>query len=179
MMSSPDPLATDRPLTLVLVGPMAAGKTSVGRKVARLLDVPFVDTDKRIAAEHGPIPEIFAAHGERRFRQLERAAVTTAIDEGGVVSLGGGAVTDAGTRALLGEHPVVYLTVSAEAVANRIRGAGRPLLAGDDDPLERWKTIFAQRREWYEQVADLTVDTSRRPMRRLAEEIAAWRKEQG
>lgn len=173
MMSSPD-----HPLTLVLVGPMAAGKTSVGRKVARLLEVPFSDTDKRIAAEHGPIPQIFAEHGEPHFRNLERAAVGAAIADGGVVSLGGGAVTDAETRALLKQHPVVFLTVTADAVARRIRGAGRPLLAGEDDPIARWRTIFDQRRGWYEEVADLTVDTSRRPMRTLAEEIAAWRKEQ-
>ncbi|WP_309082489.1 shikimate kinase [Microbacterium sp.] len=172
-MSSAEP-----PLTLVLVGPMAAGKTSVGRKVARLLSVPFIDTDKRIAAEHGPIPQIFAERGEQHFRELERAAVAAAIAEGGVVSLGGGAVTDAGTRALLAQHPVVFLTVDADVVAHRIRGAGRPLLDGEEDPVERWRTIFAQRRDWYEQVADLTVDTSRRPMRQLAEQIAAWRKEQ-
>ena len=173
MMSS-----SEHPLTLVLVGPMAAGKTSVGRKVARLLDVPFTDTDKRVAAAHGPIPAIFAEHGESRFRDLEREAVAVAIAEGGVVSLGGGAVIDAGTRALLHRHPVVFLTVSADAVERRIGGAGRPLLAGEDDPLERWKTIFDQRRGWYEEVADLTVDTSRRPMRALAEEIAAWRRKQ-
>ena len=173
MMSS-----SDHPLTLVLVGPMAAGKTSVGRKVARLLDVPFIDTDKRIAAEHGPIPEIFAAHGEPRFRELEREAVATAVAEGGVVSLGGGAVTDADTRALLHRHPVVFLTVTAEAVERRITGSSRPLLAGEENPMERWRTIFDQRRSWYEEVADLTVDTSRRPMRALAEEIAAWRRKQ-
>lgn len=172
MMSSPE-----HPLTLVLVGPMAAGKTSVGRKVARMLDVAFIDTDKRIAAEHGPIPEIFAEHGEARFRELEREAVATAVAEGGVVSLGGGAVTDADTRALLHRHPVVFLTVTAEAVERRITGSGRPLLAGDD-PVARWRTIFDQRRGWYKEVADLTVDTSRRPMRALAEEIAAWRRKQ-
>ncbi len=173
MMSSPE-----QPLTLVLIGPMAAGKTSIGRKVARLLEVPFIDTDKRVAAEHGPIPQIFAEHGEQRFRELEREAVAAAVAEGGVVSLGGGAVTDAGTRALLARHPVVFLTVDADAVAHRIRGAGRPLLAGEQDPVERWSAIFAERRNWYEQLADLTVDTSRRPMRLLAEEIATWRKEQ-
>ncbi|WP_344820078.1 shikimate kinase [Microbacterium soli] len=171
-MSSPEPS------TLVLVGPMAAGKTSVGRKVARLLKVPFIDTDKRVAAAHGPIPQIFAEHGEVRFRELEHAAVAEALAEGGVVSLGGGAVTDAGTRLLLTRHPVVFLTVDAEAVAHRIAGPGRPLLAGETDPLERWQTIFDARRAWYEQVADLTVDTSRTPMRALAERIAAWRKEQ-
>lgn len=176
MMSSPE--RPDPPLTLVLVGPMAAGKTSVGRRVARLLEVPFVDTDKRIAAQHGPIPQIFAEHGEPYFRALERDAVAAAVAEGGVVSLGGGAVTDAGTRTLLARHPVAFLTVSPESVARRITGSGRPLLAGEGDPVERWRTIFDERRSWYEEVADLTVDTSHRPMRMLAEEIAAWRKEQ-
>ena len=176
MMSSPE--RSDTSLTLVLVGPMAAGKTSVGRRVARLLEVLFIDTDKRIAAEHGPIPQIFAEHGEPYFRALEREAVAAAVAEGGVVSLGGGAVTDAGTRTLLAQHPVLFLTVSAESVARRIAGAGRPLLSGEADPVERWRTIFAERRSWYEEVADLTVDTSHRPMRMLAEEIAAWRKEQ-
>jgi len=170
--------SSDRPLTLVLVGPMAAGKTSVGRKVARLLEVPFTDTDKRIAAAHGPIPAIFEAHGEPHFRELERDAVAAAVAEGGVVSLGGGAVADAGTRALLHGHPVVFLTVTADAVERRIGSGGRPLLAGEDDPVQRWRQIFDQRRGWYEEVADLTVDTSRRPMRALAEEIAAWRRNQ-
>lgn len=172
-MSSPD-----TPLTLVLVGPMAAGKTSIGRKVARMLQVRFIDTDKRIAAEHGPIPEIFAAHGEAHFRDLERTAVADAVAEGGVISLGGGAVTDEGTRRLLAAQPVVFLTVSEAAVADRLRGAGRPLLADEADPVQRWRDIFERRRAWYEEVADLTVDTSRRPMRTLAEEITAWRKEQ-
>lgn len=165
------------PLTLVLVGPMAAGKTSVGRRVARRLGVAFVDTDKRIAAEHGPITQIFAEQGEARFREVERAAVATALTEGGVISLGGGAVTDVGTRDLLKRHPVVFLTVSEEAVADRIRGGSRPLLAGED-PLERWKRIFDERRDWYDEVASATFDTSRRPMQRIADEIVAWRREQ-
>lgn len=164
-------------LTLVLVGPMGAGKTSVGRRVARRLGVAFIDTDKRIVQEHGPIPAIFAQHGEAHFRELERAAVSAALEEGGVVSLGGGAVTDAETRGLLRGHPVVYLTVTAEAVADRIAGTGRPLLAGAD-PVARWTEIFAQRRDLYDEVASVTFDTSRRPMQRIAEEIVAWRREQ-
>ncbi|WEK59840.1 MAG: shikimate kinase [Candidatus Microbacterium colombiense] len=165
------------PLTLVLVGPMAAGKTSVGRRVARRLRVPFIDTDKRIVAEHGPIPSIFDTYGEQHFRALERAAVAAALSEGGVISLGGGAVTDEGTRELLRVHPVVFLTVTVEAVADRIRGGNRPLLAADD-PVERWKTIYAERLGWYEEVASTTFDTSRRPMQRIADEIVAWRREQ-
>lgn len=165
------------PLTLVLVGPMAAGKTSVGRRVARRLGVAFIDTDKRIVAAHGPIPGIFEEHGEARFRDLERAAVAEALSEGGVISLGGGAVTDAETRDLLKQHPVVFLTVSADAVSDRLRGGSRPLLAGED-PLERWKKIFEERRGWYAEVASTTFDTSRRPMQKIADEIVAWRREQ-
>ncbi|MFJ4174417.1 shikimate kinase [Microbacterium sp. NPDC089696] len=164
-------------LTLVLVGPMAAGKTSVGRRVARKLGIPFIDTDKRVVAAHGPIPAIFAEFGESHFRELERDAVAAALSEGGVVSLGGGAVTDEGTRALLRKHPVVFLTVTPEAVADRIAGGGRPLLEGED-PVGRWTRIFEARRGWYEDVASTTFDTSRRPMHRIAEEIAAWRREQ-
>ena len=171
-------MSTPEQLTVVLVGPMGAGKTSVGRQVAKRLGVRFIDTDKRIAAEHGPIPEVFERYGESHFRALERAAVAEALREGGVISLGGGAVSSAETRALLRQHPVVFLAVTPEAVADRIRSGGRPLLAGDDDPLERWNQIYEQRRGWYEEVADVTFDTSRRPMQRIADEIAAWRREQ-
>lgn len=169
-------MSEDRPLTVVLVGPMGAGKTSVGRRVAKHLGVPFIDTDKRIVTDHGPIPDVFAEHGEAHFRALERAAVTSAIAQGGVISLGGGAVTDPGTRALLEGDPVVFLTVSREAVADRIRGTSRPLLNGEEDPLERWEGILEQRRELYEQVATIVFDTSRRPMSRIAREIADWRR---
>lgn len=166
---------TDR-LTLVLVGPMAAGKTSVGRRVARRLEVPFIDTDKRVVAEHGPIPAIFAEYGEARFRELERAAVAAALVEGGVISVGGGAVTDAGTRDLLRSRPVVFLTVTPEAVADRITGGTRPLLAGED-PVGTWTRIFDERRAWYDEVATTTFDTSRRPMQRVADDIVSWRRE--
>lgn len=171
-------MSAPEPLTLVLVGPMGAGKTSVGRQVAKRLGVRFIDTDKRIVAEHGPIPDIFERRGETHFRVLEQAAVASALREGGVISVGGGAVSSAATRELLRGHPVVFLAVSQEAVADRIRSGGRPLLAGDDDPLERWNQIYEQRRGWYEEVADATFDTSRRPMQRIAAEIAAWRREQ-
>lgn len=169
-MSSPEQL------TLVLIGPMGAGKTSVGRQVAKRLGVDFTDTDKRIIAEHGPIPEIFAQYGEERFRSLERVAVSDALEHGGVISLGGGAVTSTETRDLLRQHPVAFLAVTADAVSARIRAGGRPMLAGDDDPLERWKTIYEQRRGWYTEIATKTFDTSRRPMQRIADEIASWRK---
>ncbi|GAB3599234.1 shikimate kinase [Microbacterium tumbae] len=170
-------MTEDRPLTLVLVGPMGAGKTSVGRRVAKHLGVPFIDTDRRIVAEHGAIATIFSERGEEHFRELERAAVADAIAAGGVVSLGGGAVTQAATRELLRELPVVFLTVTPEAVADRIRGAARPLLnIEDEDPLDRWARTFDERRDGYEEVASVVFDTSRRPMSRIAQEIADWRR---
>ena len=63
---------------IVLIGPMGAGKTSVGRRVARALEVPFADTDKIVARDHGPIPDLFERHGEEHFRALERDAVAEA-----------------------------------------------------------------------------------------------------
>ncbi|WP_300265818.1 shikimate kinase, partial [Microbacterium sp.] len=136
-------MSTPEAMTVVLVGPMGAGKTSIGRRVAKQLGVVFTDTDKSIAREHGPIPEIFAQHGEGSFRRLERIAVSEALEGGGVISLGGGAVTSAQTRELLRPHPVVFLTVSPEAVAARIKGGSRPLLVGDD-PLTTWTAIYEQ-----------------------------------
>lgn len=167
--------ATDR--AVVLVGPMAAGKTSVGRSLARALGLPFSDSDKSIVATHGPIPAIFEKHGEAHFRALERDAVRELLDTGGVVSLGGGAVVDPVTRARLAEHTVVFLTVSEQAVAARITGSGRPLLAGEDDPVTQWSRIFAERRPWYEEIADITFDTSRTPMQRIAAQIVGWLEE--
>ncbi len=160
--------------TLVLVGPMAAGKSSIGRSAARMLGVPFRDSDRRIAAAHGPIPDIFAEHGEEHFRAVERETVATLLGMPGVLSLGGGGVIDPRTRERLTAHPVVFLTVSPEAVAARLASGGRPMLVGDEDPLEGWQRIFDERRAWYEEVADVTFDTSHGPMRRVAERVAEW-----
>lgn len=170
-MNSADPAHAR---TLVLAGPMGAGKTSIGRRVARSTGLRFVDTDKTIVHAHGPIPAIFAEHGEEQFRIWEGEAVVEALDGGGVISLGGGAVLAADTRELLRTVPVVLLTVTPEAVASRITGTARPLLSGEEDPLARWTRIFAERRPLYEEIADATFDTSRVPMSRVAQQIAEW-----
>lgn len=170
-MSSADTSAAE---LLVLVGPMGAGKTSIGRRVAKATGLRFVDTDKEIARAHGPIPAIFAEHGEAQFREWEREVVAEALAGGGVVSLGGGAVLSPQTRRLLRGVPVVLLTVSPEAVAARIAGEGRPLLHGERSPLQRWRDIFAERRALYEEVADAEFDTSRVPMSRVADRIVEW-----
>jgi shikimate kinase len=156
---------------VVLIGPMGAGKTRIGKRVARILGTGFVDTDKLIVAEHGPIPAIFASQGEAHFRALERAAVTAALAGDAVVALGGGAVLDDQTRADLTNQRVVLVTVSPQAVAPRIANARRPLLR---DGLTDWERIYAERRHLYEQLAKLTVDTSHRPIDAVAKEVAEW-----
>ncbi|ALJ20165.1 shikimate kinase [Microbacterium sp. No. 7] len=163
---------------LVLIGPMGAGKSSVGRRVAKALDVPFVDTDAAVVRDHGPIDALFATHGEAHFRRLERAAVASALAGEGVVALGGGAVLDTDTQRDLADHRVVLLTVSPERVASRIRGTSRPLL-DDPDPVQRWRDVYAARRETYERLADLTVDTSTGPLQHVVDRVVAWAAETG
>ncbi|MEB4616229.1 shikimate kinase [Leucobacter sp. M11] len=158
---------------LVFVGPMAAGKTSIGRRVARELGWEFHDTDARIVAGHGPITEIFAEHGEAHFRALEEEAVRSALTGGAgrIVSLGGGAVLSSATRQLLRGFPVVLLTTTQEAVLSRTNLDKRPLLK--DDP-EAWGRIYAERLPLYREVADQTWASERRPKEHIAAEITAW-----
>ncbi|MGE5830958.1 MAG: shikimate kinase, partial [Micromonosporaceae bacterium] len=116
----------------VLVGPPGAGKSTVGELVAAALGRPFRDTDRDIEAAAGkPISAIFIDDGEDVFRALERAAVAEALGSfDGVLALGGGAVLAEPTRAALGGHTVVYLSVELGEAVNRVGlGAGRPLLA--------------------------------------------------
>ncbi|WP_271178811.1 shikimate kinase [Leifsonia poae] len=157
-------------MTIVLIGPPAAGKTRIGRRLAKRLGLPFVDTDAVIVAQHGPIPGIFAEHGEPHFRALERVAVAESIAEPGVVSLGGGAVLDPETQSDLAATTVVLLTVQADAIASRISNAKRPLVTD----LESWKRLVAARSDLYNSLADYTADTSTRPIETIVEEIAAW-----
>lgn len=158
---------------LVLIGPMGAGKTSIGRRVARALHRPFFDTDIAVVRAHGPIAQIFAEQGEPRFRALEREAVVRGLATGGVVSLGGGAVMDEATRADLAAHRVILLTVEPRVVAGRIRDTARPLLQ-DGDALARWEQIMSARRPLFDEVADATFDTSRGPLQAVVDAIVEW-----
>ena len=160
-------------MTVVLIGAPGAGKTTVGRRLAKALGLPFTDTDRAVVDAHGSIADIFRDHGEARFRALERAAVADALAGGGVVSLGGGAVLDAETRADLAPALVVLLTVSEHAVRARIRGDDRPLVDG----LESWRRILADREGLYRSLADLTIDTSDRPLPRIVREIERFARE--
>jgi shikimate kinase len=160
----------ERPL-VVFIGAPAAGKTKIGKRVAAILEAEFIDTDKRIVAAHGPIAQIFVDDGERYFRALERAEVIRSLSRRAVVSFGGGAVLDAQTQADLLGHRVVHVTVSAEAVEPRLRGAKRPLVANG---VEDWKALVVARTPLYLAVASRTVDTSSTSLDTIAAEIAAW-----
>lgn len=158
---------------VVLIGPMGAGKTSIGRKTARALGVPFFDTDIAIVRDHGPIEALFAEHGEEHFRALERAAVVEGLARGGIVSLGGGAVLDPATRADLAAHRVILLTVAPKVVAGRVRDSNRPLLQGED-AMARWSAILEQRLPLYRALADVTFDTSSGPLQHIVDDIVMW-----
>jgi shikimate kinase len=156
---------------VVLIGAPGAGKTRTGKRLSRLLGVPLVDTDSRVVAEHGPIAAIFEEHGEPYFRALERAAVSSALREPAVVTLGGGAVLDPATQAELEGLPVVQLTVRADAVEKRIANGKRPLVTAG---IDAWAALVADRQPIYDRLAELTIDTSDVPLDSVARRIADW-----
>lgn len=156
----------------VLVGPMGAGKSTVAALLAETYGVAVRDTDADVEATAGrSISDIFVESGEVHFRELERAAVATALAEhDGVLALGGGAVLDPATRALLAGHRVVFLRVGlAEAVKRVGLGTSRPLLLGN--VRSRIKALLDERTPIYESVADLSVDTDGRSPEDVADEI--------
>ncbi len=157
-------------MAIVLIGPPAAGKTSVGRKLAKRLGLEFLDTDTLIVAEHGAIADLFSEHGEAHFRAIERRTVADALRRDAVVSLGGGAVLDPDTRSDLEGAAVVLLTVTREAAESRIGGGKRPLVQGIDS----WQALVDARSELYASLATVTFDTSDRPISRIVTEIAEW-----
>lgn len=148
---------------VVLVGPMGVGKSTVGRMIAERLGLGYRDTDEDIVAAEGrAIAEIFVDEGEPVFRAIEKRAVRTALAEHeGVLALGGGAVLDADTRALLSGHRVVYLSMDVEEAVKRTGlNVARPLLAVN--PRKQWRELMEARRHLYEEVASAVVPTDGR-----------------
>ncbi|MDQ4491475.1 shikimate kinase [Sinomonas sp. ASV486] len=163
----------DRPV--VLFGPMASGKSSVGISLAGLTGAEFLDTDALVVAEHGPIPEIFAAHGEEAFRQAEAEVIAMVLSQehprGLVLALGGGSVLREETRSRLGGAHRIYLRASWDDVAPRLAGsADRPLLHGDAE--NSWKALMDRRRPVFESLATLSLDTGHRTAAEVAAQIA-------
>jgi shikimate kinase len=158
----------------ILIGPPGAGKTTVGRLLAGLLEAEFLDTDDVVEEEAGkPVSDIFISDGEAVFRGLEREAVArTVASHRGILALGGGAVMDPGARQLLAGQRVVYLETGFAAAAHRTGlGAPRPLLIGN--PRTRLRELLAERLPVYEGLAWVTVSTDDRAPQDIADEIAA------
>ena len=158
---------------VVLVGPMAAGKTSLGRKLAKDLGIPFVDTDAVFVRRHGAIADFFASHGEEEFRRIEAEIIAEELAQPGarIVALGGGAVLTERTRLLLQRHPVVLLMTTQAAVLRTANLSRRPLLR--DDP-EAWGRILEERRPLYIEVADVTFRTDRATKEQLSRRVSGW-----
>jgi shikimate kinase len=161
---------------VVLVGLPGAGKTTTGRRLAKMLAVPFADSDDLVEHATGQtVREIFAVSGEAEFRAQEAAAIAVALrDFDGVLSLGGGALTRPETRAALSESgvAVVLLLASVRTLRGRVGDAHtRPLLAGDTTA--RLRELADERAPLYESVATLTVRTEKRTPGQAAAVIAA------
>lgn len=160
---------------IFLIGPMGSGKTAVGRQVARLLDVPFHDSDAEIEKRTGvDIPFIFEREGEAGFRAREREAIEALTQlEPVVLATGGGAVLAPENRRLLAERgTVIFLETSLAQQLQRVgSGKGRPLLAGGEDLPDRLKRLRGERDHLYREIADHCVPTDRRRVAKVAEHI--------
>ncbi|MGW1869389.1 shikimate kinase [Streptomyces mauvecolor] len=157
---------------VVLVGPMGSGKSTVGALLAERLGASYRDTDADIVAAEGrAISDIFIEDGEPHFRALEREAVRVALAEHkGVLALGGGAILDEGTRALLAPHPVVYLSMDVEEAVKRVGlNTARPLLAVN--PRRQWRELMDARRHLYTEVARAVVATDERTPEEVAQAV--------
>jgi shikimate kinase len=161
---------------VVLIGLPGTGKSTTGRRLAKILAVPFVDSDELVEEASGRTVQDFFAHaGESAFRAAEAAAVIAAIGEfPGVLALGGGSLGSADTRAALTASGATVVLLHAElpTLAARVGdGATRPLLA--DDPAARLATLAEEREPLYQQVATFSVDTDGRTPGHVAATIAA------
>jgi shikimate kinase len=152
--------------TIVLIGMMGVGKSSVGRKLAARLALPFFDADDEIEKAAGmPVKRIFADYGEPEFRRLERRVIARLLDGPmHVLSTGGGAFMDDGTRALIQDKAVsIWLTAKLDILIERtMRRDDRPLLK-NGDPRDIMTELLATRAPIYAE-ANITVESDDRPV---------------
>ena len=158
----------------VLIGAPGAGKSTVGRRVAERLKIPFVDTDALIEEESGmSVADMFVELGEPEFRVREEEVVRRALEEQtGIVALGGGAILSELTRSRLAGHTVVWLRVNVSDAASRVgMNQARPLLLGN--VRGRLTQLLNERTPLYESVATITVDTDSRAVREVTSSVLA------
>lgn len=155
-------------MAIVLVGPMGAGKTTLGKRLAKMHGLRFADTDRLVAAKHGAITRIFEKHGEEKFRELETRYLETALRDFDVVATGGGVVLKESNRDLLLGHKVIFLDTNADSVLGKINLEKRPLLKADPSS---WQRIYDQRLKLYESASQHTLFTGARPVKILVKEL--------
>ena len=147
---------------IYLVGLMGAGKTTIGRQLARTLKIPFYDSDKAIEERTGvDIPTIFEFEGEEGFRNREQKMLQQLTEIKGIVmATGGGAVLREENRQLLSENGfVIYLHCDVDKLLERTRRDSQRPLLNTQDPKERLESLFEQRKPLYTSIADFTIDT--------------------
>ncbi len=161
---------------IALTGFMAAGKSTIGKKLARRLDVKFFDVDDLVVSKHGPVSDIFYAQGEQQFRRYEYEAIKEVLDgEPGVVALGGGAVTYDDSLKLLKKRAYrVFIKVPPEQILGRLRRSKviRPLI-GPTPSLSKIKELYGQRMPRYSH-ADYVVEAEDMSTAQIVESVVQW-----
>ena len=162
---------------VALVGFMAAGKSTIGKRLARKLKCAFFDTDDMVTKDHGAVSDIFYNEGEGAFRRYEHAALASVLEngEGGILALGGGALTNDENQKLLKKRAYrVFIKVSPEMALERIRKSHfvRPLL-GPTPSLARIKELYTKRMPQYAH-ADLVVEADDLSTARVVDNIIEW-----
>jgi shikimate kinase len=162
---------------IVFVGPMGAGKTTIGKILAKELGFDFYDSDKEIERRTGAnIPWIFDVEGEQGFRDRECQAIKDLSDLKNIVlATGGGAMMRQENRACVKANGfVVYLNTSVDQQYKRThKDKNRPLLQGDKDPREVLQNLYEQRDPIYREVADFVIDTDRKSMKNIVRDIVS------
>lgn len=160
--------------SIILMGPPGAGKSTVGKYLAKELGLALVDTDRLIEEQQGrSISEIFLTDGEEGFRSIEKQVVLEALKlEDSIVALGGGSILDTEVQSKLSQcAEVIFLDVSISNAAPRVGfNKERPLLMGN--PRQQWLQLMEKRRGIYETLATRTVSTDNRKASEVAHEIA-------
>ncbi|MEE2603177.1 MULTISPECIES: shikimate kinase AroK [unclassified Alcanivorax] len=162
--------------SLILVGPMGAGKSTLGRHLSQILDYPFFDSDRVIEEKTGAdIPWIFDMEGEAGFRRREQEAIDELTRQDGIVlATGGGVVVTPANRDMLHERGcVVYLWTPVDVQLARTRNdKNRPLLQ-TADPRARLEALFAERDPLYRQVSHHLVSTASGNLKKVADDVLA------